>query len=473
MAAGTRPSTDELRGTTALVIGLGRTGRAVVRHLVARGAHVRVAERRPAAEVADAVAELGSGVATFFGEETAATVRDAGTAARAVCDRILDGVSLVVPSPGVPVDAVLLARAVEQGIPVVSEIELAARQLTFPLIAVTGTNGKSTTTTLIGEMLRAGGARPFVGGNLGTPLIAAVPAPGETSDHDVAVVEVSSFQLEWVERFRPRIGIFLNLTDDHLDRYADLDAYGATKLRMFARQGPDDVAILNGGDPWLRRHATGLAARTVWFGAGQGVAVRDDAAAIRVRLAGRDDEVYPLARVTLGGTHNRENMMAAIAAARSFGVDGAAVQRALEAFRGLEHRLELVRERGGVRWVHDSTGTNPGAVIKSLEGHAADVVLLAGGIEKGGDYGVLREPVRRAVHHALVFGAARDMLARTFAGATEVEIVDTLEAAVARAAAIARAGDTVLLSPACGSFDMFRDYADRGRRFKALVEALP
>jgi UDP-N-acetylmuramoylalanine--D-glutamate ligase len=471
-------SSHPYRGATVLVIGLGRTGRAVARYLAACGATVRIAERRPAAELGDAIAELPPAAETFCGDDAAAApATTASPAARAFAEGLLGGVSLVVPSPGVPVDLALLAIAAERRIAIVSEIELAARALTIPLIAITGTNGKSTTTTLVGEMLREGGERPFVGGNLGTPLISAVAVDeagqATPATYSAGVVEVSSFQLEWVDRFHPRIGIFLNLSDDHLDRYADLDAYGETKLRLFARQGPGDVAILNGGDPWLRRHAGSLAARRIWFGEGEGVAIRADAAAIRLRLDDRDDEVYPLQRVSLAGAHNRENMMAAIVAARTFGVAAPVVRRTLESFRGLEHRLELVRERGGVRWVNDSKGTNPGAVIKSLEGHSGDVILLAGGIEKGGDYGVLRAPVARAVRHALVFGAAKAMLARTLADETAVEVVDSLETAVARAATVARPGDTVLLSPACASFDMFRDYADRGRRFKALVEALP
>jgi len=440
------------RGRAVLVIGLARTGVAVARHLRAAGARVRVTDRRPAAELGEALAALGGDdVEYVLGADDPAC---------------LDGVELVVPSPGVPPASPVLAEAVRRGLPVLGEIELAARELTVPLLAVTGTNGKSTTTTLLGAMLAAGGERPFVGGNLGTPLVAAVGG-----DWSAAVVEVSSFQLEWVDRFRPAIGVFLNLTEDHLDRYPDLDAYGRTKLRLFARQTRKDVAVLNGGDPWLRRHAAGIPGRQLWFGDGEGVAIRADEAAIRLRQAGRE-ELYPLQAVRLAGVHNRENMMAAILAARAFGVAPEAVQRALEEFRGLEHRLELVRERDGVRYVNDSKGTNAGAVIKSLASFPGDVILLAGGVEKGGNYGVLREPVRRTVKRAILFGAAREMLARVLADATEVEIVASLAEAVARAAAVARAGDTVLLSPACASFDMFRDYAERGRRFKALVEAL-
>ncbi len=443
------PVDDQYRGRTVLVIGYGRTGVAVTQHLLATGMRVRVVDRRSTVEVGDVPPDAR--LEWRCGREDVAD---------------LDGVALVVPSPGVRRDAPLLVEAVRRGIPVLSEIELAARALTIPLLAVTGTNGKSTTTTLLGDMLRAGGERPFVGGNLGTPLVSAIG--GRWS---MAVVEVSSFQLEWVDEFRPRVGVLLNVTEDHLDRYAGLDDYGGTKLRLFARQTAEDVAILNGGDPWIRRHASSLRAATVWFGAGAGVALRDDAAAIRFRAEGRE-EVYPLTNVRLTGAHNRENMMAAIAAARAVGIAPAAIQEALEAFQGLPHRLELVRERGGVRWIDDSKGTNAGAVVKSLEGYDHNVILLAGGLGKGGDYGVLVEPVRRAVKRVLVFGAAREMLARTLAPATAVETVDDLAAAVRRAAAVAAAGDTVLLSPGCASFDMFRDYADRGRQFQALVQAL-
>lgn len=438
-------------GLPVLVIGLARTGVAAARFLAERGARVRAVDRRSGEELGRAVTELGPRVDLRLGADDPAA---------------LDGIALVVPSPGVPADGALLSAAGARGIPIASEIELAARHLDVPILAVTGTNGKSTTTTLLGEMLRHGGRRAFVGGNLGTPLVTAVGG-----DYDAAVVEVSSFQLEWVDRFHPTIGIFLNLTDDHLDRYVDLDAYGRAKLRLFARQGAGDTAVLNGGDPWIRRHAATIGARQVWFGAGEGVAIRDDEAAIRLRLGGTE-EVYPLARVALVGAHNRENMMAAIAAARAFGIPAPNVQAALEAFRGLEHRLETVRERNGVRWVNDSKGTNAGAVIKSLASFPGNVILLAGGVGKGGDYGVLRPAVSKRVKRLVLFGEARDVLATALDGAAPIDIVDSLAAAVAAADAHATTGDVVLLSPACASFDMFRDYADRGRQFKSLVEAL-
>jgi UDP-N-acetylmuramoylalanine--D-glutamate ligase len=429
----------------------------VARFCAGAGARVRAVDRRAAAEIGPLDPALAAADVRLGADDPAA----------------LAGVDLVVPSPGVSPTNAVLAEAVRCGIPVVSEIELAFRHLRVPVLGVTGTNGKSTTTTLLGAMLRAGGRRPFVGGNLGTPLVSAVGG-----DFDAAVVEISSFQLEWVKEFRADVAVLLNLTDDHLDRYAGVDDYGAAKLRLFARQRAADTAVLNAGDPWVRAHARGVPGRQAWFadgadtGAADDVELRADAGALRRRTAAGEEEIYPLARVHLPGAHNRENMLAAVGAARAFGVPAAAVQTALESFRGLEHRLELVRERDGVRWVNDSKGTNAGAVIKSLASYPGNVILLAGGIEKGGDYGVLVQPVRRAVRHAILFGAARDMLVRTLGGATAVHVVDSLAAAVAAADALARPGDTVLLSPGCASFDMFRDYADRGRQFKALVAAL-
>ncbi len=421
---GSERGTADYRGLRVLVIGLGRTGQAVARFLADRGATVRVTDRRSAEELSEVVPALDARIECALGTEDL---------------DCLAGIELVVPSPGVARDVPLLQEATARRLPIVSEIELAARHLAVPVLAITGTNGKSTTTVLLGAMLQAAGGVPFVGGNLGTPLIMAVG--GRWS---AAVVEVSSFQLEWVDRFQPGIGVFLNLTEDHLDRYPDLDAYGRAKLRLFARQTPRDVAILNGADPWLRRESGRIPACKVWFGAGEGTAIRGDDTAIRRRVNG-GEETYGLQNVHLAGAHNRENMMAAIAAARAFGIPPAAVRRALEGFRGLEHRLEWVREHRGVQFVNDSKGTNAGAVVKSLASYPGDVILLAGGVGKGGDYRVLREPVRRTVKRAILFGAARDVLAQALAGATTVEVVDSLATAVKRAAAVAEAGDTVLL----------------------------
>jgi len=381
--------------------------------------------------------------------------------------RALAGVDYVIPSPGVPAENALLHEAVARGIAVLSEIELAYRFLAAPLVAVTGTNGKSTTTTLIGEMIKAGGKRVFVGGNIGAPLIGFVSGAWEWG-----VAEISSFQLEWVEQFRPRIAVLLNLTEDHLDRYSDFAAYCRAKERIFAAQREDDIAVLNRDDArvWALRER--LRARIVSFGfdaVADGVYARSDAIIWR---EGANEERFSLANTKIQGVHNVENMMAAIAAAKAVGISQTAIQQTLEEFPGLEHRLEFVRERNGVRFFNDSKGTNVGAAVKSLASFSGPVLLLAGGVDKGGSYEALREPVGQKVRRLILFGAAREIIARALGDLTETVIVENLAAAVSDAASHSRPGDVVLLSPACSSFDMFRNYAERGKAFKALVQAL-
>lgn len=444
---------DALAGRHVLVIGLGRTGGSVVRYLLARGARVRAADRRPDAVLAD---DEASRVDLVRGEDG---------------PELLEGIDLVVPSPGVPGDAPVLREAERRGIPVRSEIELAAAAIAAPLVAVTGTNGKSTTTSLVGAMLERAGRRVFTGGNLGTPLIDAAGGA-----HDVVVAEVSSFQLEWVERFRPHVGVLLNVTDDHLERYRDRAHYLETKARLFARQGAGDVAILNGDDPAVAALAPRLAARVRTFGS----AARSDAA----HAATLDGDAivlhepegrlrFSLERCALAGRHNRENVMAALLAARALGAPPASLQEALDGFRGLRHRLELVREAGGVAYVDDSKGTNVGALLRSLEGYPdGRVVLIAGGLAKGGDYTVARPLLAAKVRHAALYGAARELLAESWRGAAETTLHERFADAVAAAIARARPGDVVLLSPACASMDQFKDYAARGDAFAALVEAI-
>ena len=435
-----------------LVLGFRRTGQAVASALAARGVRVRVAD----------------------------TARDVGTlpAPRAEIElrlgddgpHLLADVDLVVPSPGVPREAPALAAAVRRGIPVVSEIELAFRLLSCPVIAVTGTNGKSTVTSLIGLALEKSGRATFTGGNLGTPLVTALERAPE-----IAVAEVSSFQLEWVEQFRPAIGCLLNVTPDHLDRHASFEEYRELKSRLFAAQENRDFAVVNRDDPEAWRTAAGLRARVVSFGsapvacgawAGEGFAA--------LRLPEADEERYPLGRTRLVGRHNLENILAAITVSRLAGATPAAVQAAIDQLEPLPHRLALVRERGGVRWFDDSKATNVGAAARSVDSFDGPVILLAGGIDKGGGYDGLVASARGKVKLALVFGAAADRIATALAGAeVSVERVPTLEVAVSRAADAAAAKDTVLLAPACASFDMFADYAARGRAFRAAVEALP
>ncbi len=379
----------------------------------------------------------------------------------------LADVDCVIPSPGVSAENPLLRDAVARGIAVRSEIELAYRFLVAPLVAITGTNGKSTTTTLVGEMLKADGKKVFIGGNIGAPLIGFV-----SGKWDWGVVEVSSFQLEWVEEFRPRVAALLNLTEDHLDRYRNFAAYCQAKENIFAAQREDDVAILNRDDALVWALRGRLRSRVVSFGFGE---VQDGIYALGDAVVWRDgatEERFSLARVKIQGVHNVENMMAAIAAAKAVGVSQGAIQRALEEFPGLEHRLEFVRERNGVRFYNDSKGTNVGAVVKSLASFSGPVLLLAGGVDKGGGYGVLRQEIKQKVRRLILFGAARQIIANALGDLTETVIVDDLAAAVRDAAQNARPGDVVLFSPACSSFDMFRNYAERGKAFRSLVRDL-
>jgi UDP-N-acetylmuramoylalanine--D-glutamate ligase len=443
----------DLRGKKVMVLGLARTGRATACFLAQQWAVVLVSDLRPAADLnADLDALAGLPVQYQLGGEDV---------------NWLEGVDMVVPSPGVPMNNLILREAGQRHVEIISEIELAYRSLSLPLIAVTGTNGKSTTTTLIGEILKASGTKTFVGGNLGMPLIGC-----GADNWDWGVVEVSSFQLEWVKWFRPRIAVLLNISEDHLDRYLDLAAYADAKQRIFAAQDEGDIAILNRDDSrvWAMRQQ--LRSQVVSIGFSE---VRNGVFAERDAIVWRDgqgEERFSLAEVRIKGVHNVENMMAAIAATKAVGVGHEVIQKTLNTFPGLEHRLEFVREKDGVRYFNDSKGTNVGAVEKSLASFAEPVILIAGGVDKGGDYGPLQNCIRQRVWRLVLFGAAKDIIAAALGHLTETVIVTDLAAAVGDAAAHAQPGDVVLLSPACSSFDMFRNYAERGKAFKSLVRAL-
>ena len=443
----------ELSGKRVLVMGLARTGSECARFLARRGAKVLVSDLRPAEELKEAMAALaGVPVEYRLGGE----------------DRNwLAGIDYVIPSPGVAMENPLLIEAVARGIPILSEIELAYRFFRAPLIAITGTNGKSTTTSLVGEILKVAGQRVFLGGNLGAPFIGAL-----ADEWDWGVVEISSFQLEWVEKFRPRIAVLLNITEDHLDRYASYADYRRAKERIFEAQESRDFAVLNRDDPLVWAMRERVNARVVSFGAGEvaeGVFYHADAIVWR---DGNSEERYPLARARIQGVHNRENMMAAVAAAKCAGISRSAIQQTLESFPGLEHRLEFVGEKSGVRYYNDSKGTNVGAVVKSLASFSNPVILIAGGVDKGGDYAPLKDPIRQKVRRLVLFGQAKEIIAGALGRLTDTAIVEDIGAAVRDAAAHARPGDVVLLSPACSSFDQFRSYAERGKAFKNLVQAL-
>jgi len=443
----------ELKGKRVMVLGLARTGSETARFLVSQGAEVQVSDRKDERELQSEVQELShSRIRFLLGAEEVAW---------------LEGIDLVIPSPGVAPGNPLLAEARRKGITILSEIELAYRFLPVPLVAITGTNGKSTTTTLIGKILTAAGLKVFIGGNIGAPLIGFV-----SGDWGWGVVEVSSFQLEWVDRFRPKIAVLLNLTEDHLDRYANFASYCEAKERIFQAQGAGDIAVLNRDDPLVWSMRERLRSQVVSFGWNE---VRQGVYTTSGEIIWRGEsgeERFPLSRVKIQGVHNVENLMAAVAVAKSVDVPRQIIQQVIEEFAGLEHRMEFVREKNSIRFYNDSKATNVGAVVKSLASFSAPTVLLAGGIDKGGDYRILEDEVRRKVKKLILFGAAKEVIKRALGNLTETVVVESLEGAVQEAYRSARPGDIVLLSPACSSFDMFRNYEERGKAFKALVQSL-
>ncbi len=444
--------TRKVTGGSYLVIGAARTGTSVAKFLAAHGAQVRVAEKNPAVLVNHT---LPAGV-EFVSTDDA--------------EALLDGIDVVVPSPGVARTHPTLLRAVERGIAIISEIELAAHYLTCPILAVTGTNGKSTTTTLLGNMLQEASRRVFIGGNLGTPLIEACMA---TPPFDAAVVEVSSFQLEWVEDFRPQIAVLLNLTPDHADRHGSLAEYGQAKARLFAAQRDDDIAILNRDDPWVWELRHSIVATTISFGTDAvefGTYIEGDE--IVCWGAGPKPQRLSLRNVQLHGAHNRENMMAAATAAAAFGISEDAIQRGLDRTKNLPHRLSLVREWHGVRFFNDSKGTNIGAMEKSIQSFDHGVVLLAGGQDKGSDFRPLAALLKQRARHVVFFGTAGPKMQEQLGAAVPHSLASNLRAAVQRAAEVATIGDVVLLSPGCASFDEFKNYVERGERFREYVEGL-
>jgi UDP-N-acetylmuramoylalanine--D-glutamate ligase len=447
----------DFHGKRVTVVGLARSGVAACKVLAACGATVLGTERSPRERLRGDLADL-----------EARGVRLA-TGGHRPDD--FTGADLIVISPGVPTDLDFLNQARARGVPVWGEVELASRLTPARFLGITGTNGKSTTTSLLGAILDAAGFPVTVAGNIGTALCEVVPTLGPS--HWV-VAELSSFQLETIATFRPHVAVLLNLAPDHLDRYAGLADYYAAKARIFANQTPEDFAVVNADDVSALEWARGVRARLLLFSrvrtVGDGAFVRDGR--LIVRRDGRTEAVCGVDEILIQGLHNLENSLAAAAAAIAVGVPAPAIAGALRRFPGLPHRLEPVAEVSGVRYVNDSKGTNVGAVVKSLEGYAGGVILIAGGKDKGGDFAPLRPLVSTRVKTLLLLGQARHVIRAQLAGACPMEDLETLEAAVQRAAEIAKPGDTVLLSPACASFDMFRDFEHRGELFRHAVREL-
>jgi UDP-N-acetylmuramoylalanine--D-glutamate ligase len=377
--------------------------------------------------------------------------------------------AMVVVSPGVPWDLPELAAARAAGVPVMAEIELAFRHLRGRVAAVTGTKGKSTTAAALAAMLRERGGDVRVGGNIGTPLVALVEGATAATDF---VVEVSSFQLEGTDRFRPDVAVFLNLTPDHLDRHASPAAYAEAKAKIFANQTERDWAVVNADDPQVlalarRGRARLLCVHTEGEAPAEGAFFRGGEA--RLRLQAGDERLFALAELRLSGAHLAGDLLAAATAARLMGAAPAEIARAVAAFRGLEHVLEHVATVGGVAWYNDSKATNVDAALHGIAAFDGPLVVILGGRYKGGDFALLAPALAARRARALAFGEARERIAAELGGALPVELCDGLRQAVARAATLAAPGDTVLLAPACSSFDMFRDYAERGHAYKREV----
>jgi UDP-N-acetylmuramoylalanine--D-glutamate ligase len=447
----------DLAGKRVVVIGLARSGEAACRLLLKQGAAVVGTDRRGEREVgADLCSLEHDGVSLELGEQYLRSVFSA---------------DVVVVSPGVDLREPLLQRVRKAGIPLIGEVELAYRCSEATFIGITGTNGKSTTTTLIGAMLQQDGLSSYVAGNIGTPLCRVAPclAAGE-----FVVTELSSFQLETIEAFRPRVALLLNLAPDHLDRYDQVEDYYRAKARIFENQQRSDFAIINADDPLVLQVSALACGRRIAFSRTRpletGAYVEGDQ--LMLALDGMREVMCRVSELKIQGVHNLENALAAGLAAAAAGVPATAIRMALTSFEGLEHRLEFVAEIGGVRYVNDSKGTNVGAVVRSLESFTNPVVLIAGGRDKHGDFAPLLPLVRERVKRLILIGEAAGTLRRTLASACPTEEALSLEEAVQRAAAAASPGEVVLLSPACASFDMFADFEERGRVFKAAVQEL-
>lgn len=446
----------DLKNKKVLVVGLARTGVAVARFLAAQGARITITDMKDEAELAQHIEQLAD---LDIDYELGKHERHSFLMA-----------DLIVVSPGVPMDIKPLLLAKSQRRKVISEIELAACHISVPVVAITGTNGKTTTTTLTGKIFTDCGIKTFVGGNIGNPLIELVTSGEEV---ERVVVELSSFQLEGIDTFSPKVAVLLNITEDHLDRYASYQEYIDAKLRIFENQGEEDFAVLNMDDPLVAACAGKIKARL--FPTSQheelaeGIFYRDGI--IVYRRAGHEER-FDTAAFRLKGVHNLDNIMAALASTLLLGADAAKARSAVEAFAGLPHRMEFVREVNGVAYYEDSKGTNVGSVVKSLESFKPGIILIAGGKDKGGEYAPLADLVRERVSHMILIGEAKERINAELGGLTDTHLAATLEEAVELAHSLASAGEVVLFSPACSSFDMFTNYAERGERFKAKVNAL-
>jgi UDP-N-acetylmuramoylalanine--D-glutamate ligase len=448
----------ELKGKKVLVVGLGKSGLAAALFLRRQGAQVTVSDLRSAEALSKEIPSLlEAGILVEAGGHGLLTFRRQ---------------DLIVVSPGVPLNTPELVQVRNLGLPIIGELELAARFLKGNVLAITGSNGKTTTTTLCGDIFSAAGLPTLVAGNIGLPVI-------DTVDHSAAnawsVLEVSSFQLETTDSFHPRIAMILNITPDHLDRHGTFANYVAAKERIFASQGPDDALILNGDDPVVQQSASRTKSRVFWFSRSKivraGTFLQDGMVMYRASEQSKPVTIMSLKEIPLKGEHNVENVLAAVCAACVAEIPAEVIARAVAAFHAVEHRLEFVACLHGVDYYNDSKATNVDATAKAIASFPGNIHLILGGKDKDSDYSQLNALLKARVKVVYTIGAAAEKIERQIAGATRVLHVGTLAAAVDRAASEAVAGDVVLLAPACSSFDQFENYEHRGRAFKEAVKA--
>jgi len=443
----------DYRQKNIVVIGAGLSGLALVRFFCAKGARVTLSDRRDASQIQGLEQLEGYSLNYDLGGHDA---------------ELFSRADLVAVSPGVPLDIEPLKKAAEAGIPLLGDIEIAVRELYAPITAVTGTNGKSTVTSLVGEIFKGWGKNCFVGGNLGTPLITACG-----TSYDELVVELSSFQLETIETFAPDFALMLNLSEDHLDRYPDFSSYLAAKEAIFSNMGESQYAVLNAEDGRVRELAMPIAVKKVWFSANR---LLDDGMGRRLdelvwRWQGQEER-FDLRQLQLRGEHNVENVMAAMIPALIKGMPAALAWQHACNFAGLPHRMQTVSDFNRLQWIDDSKGTNVGSVVKSLAGLEAPITLIAGGKDKGGDYAPLREMLKHKVGQVLLLGEAAERMTRELGDCCSIRQVADMAEAVAIAGRETPLGGTVLLSPACSSFDMYPSYAARGEDFAVQIRKL-
>ena len=449
----------ELKNKRVLVVGLGKSGIAAAMFLRQQGARVTVSDARSATALAEEIpALLEAGIMVESGGHGLLTFRRQ---------------DLIVISPGVPLDTPEVKQVISFGVPVIGELELASRFLKGRILAITGSNGKTTTTTLVGKILAEGGLPTLVGGNIGTPVINLIP---ESSDETVNVLEVSSFQLETIEQFRPWIAVVLNITPDHLDRHGSFENYAAMKTRITENQQADDFLVLNAEDKPTQMVAAKTKAQIFWFSTRrpikQGTFVYGESIVFVPREGAKAEPIMPVAEIPLKGSHNVENVLAAICAARLAGVPAEKIRASVASFKAVEHRLEFVRTVEGVDSFNDSKATNVDAAMKAIAAFPGGIHLILGGKDKDSDYSTLSPLLQERVKAVYTIGSAAEKIERQLHGVVKMVGAGTIDVAVHEAAKDAIPGDVVLLAPACSSFDQFENYEHRGRTFRRIVQEL-